>query len=166
MNPSALNLRGRMAYGLDCLLVFLAQNQRDLQFYKEEIEVLSQYTSATNLGDWDSRANKLIFTKYPEEEYEDVLPGIIEDLYWIGAGELYGQPSTCRESEELLNHILEILQNNGIAPPDLMAYASHQLKAPVSTADYFGVPFLYDAFQRNLSVQDRSEKTKGERKDV
>lgn len=144
MNIAELNLRGRMAYGIDCLVTFIKESHQDIQLYKDEIEIFSQYTSTRNFADWDERIKALLFKKYPEDEYEDILPGFFEDLYWIGAGELYGQPSDCKESEDLLYHLMEVLSAHGIALPDIAVYSSHQLDAPVSTDDYFGEAFLYD----------------------
>ena len=152
MDISRLNLRGRMAYGLHCLLSLMKRNDIEIDNYKEEIDILTQFTSAENLADWDANAKGYIYEKYPDEVLVELIPGLLDKLYWIGASELYTQPSDCRESENLLREIIVILTANSAPIPDINAYSSYTLKSPISTSDYFGEPFVFDCSQQAKKV--------------
>ena len=137
-----LNLRGRMAYGIHCLLAYIRKYDIDITLYEREIELLSQYTSAENLADWDTKTKKAIYEKFPDNKvYQELVPVMLDKLYWIGASELYGHPSDCIESEKLLNDIQGILTVNNVMLPEISGYFDCILNNPISPDDYFGFPF-------------------------
>jgi hypothetical protein len=67
-----------------------------------------------------------------------------DSLYLIRAGELYGRPSDCHESEKLINDILSVLHEADIVPPDISHYSLHVLDRSGSIDDYFGKPFVFE----------------------
>ena len=142
MTVAQLNLRGRMVYGIACVIAYLRHCRVDLRQYAEEIEVLARFTSAADLAAWEGAAKGVIYAKYPDEVLHETIPALFDKLYWIGASELYGQPSDCRESEEILVGLVALLRENGVDVPAVGDYAAYALGNPVTTDDYFGEPFL------------------------
>lgn len=141
MEISQLNIRGRMAYGVACLTAYLNNCKIDLQPYQTIMDVLSQFTCATNLPQWDAQAKKVVFSLSREDFQQEIISNLLEPLYWVGASELYGQPSTCKKSEDILKNMIIFLQENNIEVPSLSAYSFCKLHCPISTDDFFGVPF-------------------------
>jgi len=143
MTLSQLTLRGRMAYGIACFTAYLTKNKIDLKPYKEEINILSEFTSSTNLAAWDKKAKSIIYTKYSDDKLRETIPNICDKLYWIGGGELYGQPSDCKESENILKELIKLLRENNIEIPDIKVFSAYMLSNPKTTDDYFGKPFQF-----------------------
>ena len=141
MTLSQLTLRGRMAYGIACFIAYLSKNQIDLKPYEAEINILSEFTSSTNLAAWNKKAKSIIYTKYSDDKLRETIPNICDKLYWIGGGELYGQPSDCKESENILKDLTNLLRENNIETPNIEAFSAYKLNNPKSTDDYFGKPF-------------------------
>lgn len=160
MEISQLNLRARMAYGIQCLLTFLAHKQIDVCLYEDEIRVLSQYTSMTNFPTWHERSISVIFGKYPDcytDAYfcpnvtwnENSIPDWLGMLCEVGAYEFYGHPTDCSASETMLKFLIETLHKNDIAEPDISNLSSHVLNFQLSSAvdysiredDFWGEPF-------------------------
>jgi|GEM_PF-3286296 len=144
MELSQMNLRKRMAYGIACLISYMKHSGIDPFIYKDEIDILAQYTSASNLAQWEIKAKKLIYEKYPHEATWGRIEKFFDNLYWIGASELYGTPSGCNESEVLLNDILSVLHESSIDPPDISLYLLHSLNSSGSVSDCFGNAFVFD----------------------
>jgi hypothetical protein len=141
MTLSQLTLRRKMAYGIACFVAYLTQNNIGLEQHKAEINVLSEFSSSENPAEWDEKAKNIIYTKYSDDKLSETIPSICDKLYWIGGSELYGQPSDCKESENILKELIKILQKNNAKPPDIKAFSAYRLINPKSTDDYFGKPF-------------------------
>ena len=147
MDISQLNIRGRMAYGLVCVAAYMEHVGIDVSPYQDAFDVLAQYMAAVNLAEWDACAKAQIYDDCSDEAQWGIMETILDDLYWIGAGELYGQPSDCKESERLLNKLLAVLGAAGVAPPHMEPFVRYRLDNPASVDEYFGEPFAFSLTQ-------------------
>lgn len=69
---------------------------------------------------------------------EDDFLDAVNKLYWIGASELYGHPTDMKESEMLLEEIIQITLKHHYLIPDSADYKQYALSHPVRDRDYFG----------------------------
>lgn len=72
---------------------------------------------------------------------DEIILYMIQALYEIGASELYGAPGDCRESEQLLYRIIDVLKKNEVDIPDISEFGFQKIDSSVHIVDYYGTHF-------------------------
>ena len=134
-----LTIRGRMAYGLACLASYLRSHGTDWRLYGDEIELLASYTSSTDLPQWEQDVKDFLFSKYTDEQCQAGVPHILELLYYIGVGDMYGKYQGISAAE--LYSVVEILEKEYIPLPDMGLFSDYLLSSPAHDDDHYGSAF-------------------------
>lgn len=144
-------VRGRMAFGLACLESLTKKFNYLSPKYNELLNLLWSYTETPNLGDWDEaicseqwravekyglwletehmgakRQGSPIYNMPPFQDAPKDVVGLLGLCMRIGASHLYGGfvPDA---SEWALEKILNIMEENDVAPPPLNRFQNNKV---------------------------------------